>query len=175
MAGRARLGLPFSRHRLRELRERQGLSQDDLAQLCTKNGHPMDRTIISRIERGTFGPTPKALHAIVKALGVKLDDLLDEEQNVCDCVHRLPRVIYDKHEAAYMLRVGVAVLEKKAARREIPFTWRGRAYGFTLQQIKEIADAWGVRSIRELPSPAGKKRTPAKTSGRGRRRAPSAT
>lgn len=76
---RKRLNLPFDRHRLREQRELQGLTQTALAQRCTENGHTIDHTIISRLETGIFGPTPPRLKALADGLGIKVPDLLRRE------------------------------------------------------------------------------------------------
>lgn len=162
MAGIPRLSLPFSRHRLREIRRRKGLTQAALAQICVSNGHPMERTIISRLERGEFGPTPERLTALAEALDVTVDDLLAaEEENTND-----DPIILDKYEAARRLGIGVGTLEKAAQERSIPFTWRGRAYGWTLEQLLEIARLWEERPAGEHPS------TPtSRGSARGARRA----
>lgn len=76
---RKRLNLPFDRHRLREQRELQGLTQTALAQRCIANGHRIDHTIISRLETGIFGPTPTRLKVLADALGLETADLLRRE------------------------------------------------------------------------------------------------
>lgn len=156
MAGTPRLRLPFSPYKLREIRGRKGLTQAELAQRCAALGLPVDRTIISRLERGVFGPTPERLAAIAQALGVEEDTLLAAKDD------QAPKIM-DKHTAAARLGVSVRYLEKLAAERRIPFTWRGaRSYGWTEEQLQEIPKLLEVRPIRE--------RAPATAKPRGRRR-----
>lgn len=58
--------------RLKEIREKRNLSQEDLALLCH-----IDRTYIGRIERFERKPTIVILDKIANGLGIKLKDLLD--------------------------------------------------------------------------------------------------
>jgi len=53
--------------RVRELRQQQGLSQEDLAALCE-----LDRTYISSLERGQRNVGLKNIYALTRALGVSL-------------------------------------------------------------------------------------------------------
>lgn len=75
---RTPLSLPFSPSRLRGLRERRGLLQEDLARLTTAAGHTVARSTISHLESGDRSPLPPVLKSLADALGVKVDDLLDE-------------------------------------------------------------------------------------------------
>jgi transcriptional regulator with XRE-family HTH domain len=79
---RSPLTLPFSGARLREWRERAGLTQRELAECCE-----LSRFRISRWERGDSKPEPAALEPLVRGLrkalrrpGFSLDDLLDEPE-----------------------------------------------------------------------------------------------
>lgn len=58
-------------HCLCKLRERKKLSQENVALLCE-----VDRTYISRIEKGRANPTIKTLRKISNALKIKLWRLL---------------------------------------------------------------------------------------------------
>jgi transcriptional regulator with XRE-family HTH domain len=79
---RSPLTLPFSGARLREWRERAGLTQRELADRCG-----LSRFRISRWETGENKPEPAALEPLVRGLrkalkrpGFGLDDLLDEPE-----------------------------------------------------------------------------------------------
>lgn len=74
------LTLPFSGERLRAERERSGLLQEQLAQRCIDRGHVVSRARISSVERGEM-PSAPLLKALADALGVKVDALLDPEQD----------------------------------------------------------------------------------------------
>jgi transcriptional regulator with XRE-family HTH domain len=65
----------FNGRRLREIRESQGLSREDLAQMARlKSG------VIYKLEKGMdSNPKLKTLAAIAKALGVKIADLILED------------------------------------------------------------------------------------------------
>lgn len=76
----AHLQLPFSGARLRELREREGLTGAGLARRCTENGHPVSSQHVSRVETGPWIPSAPLLKALADALGVELDDLLDQSK-----------------------------------------------------------------------------------------------
>ena len=54
------------------LREKQGLSQAELARKCEK-----DRQSLERIENGKTNPTAFYLSEIANALGISLKDLFD--------------------------------------------------------------------------------------------------
>jgi putative transcriptional regulator len=59
-------------NRIVELREKQGLSQSDLARACGK-----DRQAIEKLENGKVNPTLYTLYEIAKALEVSLTTLID--------------------------------------------------------------------------------------------------
>ena len=50
-------------------RKEQGLSQTELADLCTKQGYKLHQKDISWIESRRHNPTSEKLEAIAKALG----------------------------------------------------------------------------------------------------------
>jgi len=58
--------------RLRELRERKGISQEHLAKLASLN-----RTYISKIERGERNVSIETAARLASALGVELKELFD--------------------------------------------------------------------------------------------------
>lgn len=70
--------LPFSGDRLREQRERQGLRQEDLARLTGQQGHLINRSTISHLEKGSRSPLARTMKVLADALGVEIDDLLDK-------------------------------------------------------------------------------------------------
>lgn len=47
-------------------------------------------------------------------------------------------VLYTKHEAAELLRVKVSWLERRCARRQIPFSMLSGQYRFTREHLAEI-------------------------------------
>lgn len=57
--------------KVREIRQRRGLSQDDLAAMTG-----LEHSYISYIESGKRNPTLKTLHRIADALKVQLSELL---------------------------------------------------------------------------------------------------
>ncbi|OJW87190.1 MAG: hypothetical protein BGO66_20535 [Alicycliphilus sp. 69-12] len=57
--------------RIRELRARQGTTQEELADRCD-----MFRTYLSRIESGRANPTLTVLHGLAAGLGVSVLELL---------------------------------------------------------------------------------------------------
>lgn len=64
-------------HILQEKRQEKGLSQEQLAQLCS-----LDRTYISLLERGLRQPTLNSLFSISKGLGISPSvfiELLEEQ------------------------------------------------------------------------------------------------
>ncbi|RSD26385.1 helix-turn-helix domain-containing protein [Amycolatopsis eburnea] len=71
------LEIPFSRHRLTEIRETQGLTLTALAARCTEQGYPVHLSAISKVEVGTNGPSPGLVKALATALGVDVGDLMD--------------------------------------------------------------------------------------------------
>jgi transcriptional regulator with XRE-family HTH domain len=74
----AHLRLPFDREKLRDLRERKGLTCSGLARRCTENEHPVSAQHVARIEAGPWVPSAPLLKALADALDVKVDDLLDQ-------------------------------------------------------------------------------------------------
>jgi transcriptional regulator with XRE-family HTH domain len=76
MAGTS-ISLPFSGGRLREKRERAGLNQEALAEKCRETGYELSRGQISKYETGIHKPSPEALKALVEALGIEVDALLE--------------------------------------------------------------------------------------------------
>lgn len=64
--------------RIRALRQSKGLTQQTLADECD-----MEKPNLSRIENGNTNPTIKSLWKISNALGVKLKDLVDVEDDKC--------------------------------------------------------------------------------------------
>lgn len=74
---RTSLSLPFDGQRLREARERAGLSQGELAKLATeKSRTSVSRFQVGRAECGVYKPQPRTLEAFVTALNISVDDLL---------------------------------------------------------------------------------------------------
>lgn len=67
--------LPFSGKKLRGLRERSGLRQQDLAE---RSGVPQER--LSRFENGHNVPSVTVFNVLLEALGCKPEDLLDETE-----------------------------------------------------------------------------------------------
>jgi transcriptional regulator with XRE-family HTH domain len=59
--------------RVRKLRVERGLSQEELADLCS-----LDRTYISGIERGIRNVALRNIEALAKGLGVPLSDLFED-------------------------------------------------------------------------------------------------
>lgn len=76
----AHLQLPFSREKLRELREREGLTGAGLARRCTENGHRVSSQHVARVQAGPWMPSAPLLKALAIALDVTVDDLLDESK-----------------------------------------------------------------------------------------------
>lgn len=73
-----RLSLPFSGSKLRETRERAGLTRPVLAKKCEEAGCRVSPQHVGRLEDGPWRPRPPLLVALAKALKVQVDDLLDE-------------------------------------------------------------------------------------------------
>jgi transcriptional regulator with XRE-family HTH domain len=63
--------IDFGDH-LRELRKKQGISQEDFA---FQTG--LDRTYISGLECGKRNPTLKIIYKLAKSLGIETSDLLN--------------------------------------------------------------------------------------------------
>lgn len=67
-------------HRLRDIREKKGLTQDELGHICEVGANQ-----ISRYERGAVDPTIYTMRMIATHLGVSVDFLLglvDEPQGI---------------------------------------------------------------------------------------------
>ena len=62
--------------RIKELRARQSVTQEELAERCG-----MFRTYVSRIESGLANPTLTVLHALAAGLKVELPELLQAPLN----------------------------------------------------------------------------------------------
>lgn len=75
---RTPISLPFDPTRLRDQRERHGLTQEDLAQLTVDQGHPVERSTISHLENGRRSPLARTLKSLADALDIQIDDLLHE-------------------------------------------------------------------------------------------------
>ena len=58
--------------RVRELRDRQAITQDELAHLAE-----MDRSYVGQIERGEKNITIRNIYKLSEALGVRASQLLD--------------------------------------------------------------------------------------------------
>lgn len=74
---RTPISLPFSPDRLREHRERAGLTQEGLAELTAERGQPVERSTISHIENGRRSPLARTLKSLADALEIGVDDLLE--------------------------------------------------------------------------------------------------
>jgi transcriptional regulator with XRE-family HTH domain len=77
--------MPFG-VRLRELREKNGLSQSELAE---RVGIPIDS--IQNWEQGRTRPRIEALGKLARALGVTLDELLQESGEPAEPDQKRPR------------------------------------------------------------------------------------
>lgn len=73
-----RVALPFSGAKLRALRERHGMRQQDLSDKTAEvAGRRVQRAHISRYENGETFPSVVTFSALVRTLGCDPDDLLD--------------------------------------------------------------------------------------------------
>jgi len=61
--------------RLREIRERRGLTQMELSQLAG-----VSQSVISNIENECISPTVRVLQKLARALGVSVSELLNEDR-----------------------------------------------------------------------------------------------
>lgn len=68
--------LPFSGARLREVRERAGLTQGDVSRQCAEAGRPIDQSQLSRLESDEARPSAPTLKVLIQVLGVDVDALL---------------------------------------------------------------------------------------------------
>lgn len=71
------LSLPFSGKKLRDLRERAGLTRPGLAKRCADLGCSVTPQHIARLERDEHRPGPPLLVAFAQAIGRDVDDLLE--------------------------------------------------------------------------------------------------
>jgi transcriptional regulator with XRE-family HTH domain len=76
------IGLPCDPDRMRDHRERAGLSLAALARRCAEIGRPVHSQSLGRVESGVRSPSPKMLRAIADALGVNPDALLDMSEDL---------------------------------------------------------------------------------------------
>lgn len=72
--------MKISRAKLTELRERRGWLQADLA---SRSG--LSKPYVSQIESGHREPSPVAVDALTKALGIQWDDLAISEHTCPHC------------------------------------------------------------------------------------------
>jgi transcriptional regulator with XRE-family HTH domain len=82
MARTPLLDLPFDGGRLRTVRRHARLTQEELAQKCSKLGTPVSRFQVVRAESGKYMPHPDVLDAFVEALNITVDDLLTREEEI---------------------------------------------------------------------------------------------
>lgn len=82
MAGTPLLDLPFDGRKLRRARVQARLTQDALAQLCSDQGTPVSRFQVVRAESGKYRPLPDVLDAFMRALNIKVDDLLTPDEEI---------------------------------------------------------------------------------------------
>jgi len=73
---RTPITLPFDPRRLREQRERRGLTQENLSQRTADAGHRVDRSTIAHLENGRRSPLAATLKRLADALDLTVDDLL---------------------------------------------------------------------------------------------------
>ncbi|GAA3000283.1 hypothetical protein GCM10010483_51570 [Actinokineospora diospyrosa] len=118
---------------LADARERAGLSQEQLAELI-----PVDRSTISRWERGTQGPIPWMRPRISRALGIGMDELGD----ILDEMERLARI--EMGEAAVSLHKEIKRLRLEAGLSQPELATR---IGYTRQYVS-LAE----RPNKNLPS-----------------------
>lgn len=70
------LALPFDGSKLREIRERAGLTRRDVASLCKVNGQTVSVNHLWRLETGKYRTSAPLLKALAAALSVEIDALL---------------------------------------------------------------------------------------------------
>ncbi len=80
MARTPLLDLPFDGKRLRAARRGARLTQEELAQRCTKSGTPVSRFQVVRAECGKCMPHPDVLDAFVKVIDLDVADLLTSSE-----------------------------------------------------------------------------------------------
>lgn len=65
-------------YKLKQLREKRGLSQRDLAKEFQKNGYKIDQNVISRIERKTRHVKTDEIFAILDVFQISSTELFEE-------------------------------------------------------------------------------------------------
>lgn len=75
---RTPIKLPFDPDRLREQRERLGLTQEALADLTATAGHRVDRSTIAHLENARRSPLARTLKILADAMSIPVDALLRE-------------------------------------------------------------------------------------------------
>jgi len=65
------------RNRIKEYREKKGISQGKLADLCH-----VSRQTINAIENNKYDPSLQLAFNLAKTLGVKVDDLFVDEEEI---------------------------------------------------------------------------------------------
>ncbi len=75
------LGLPFDGTKLRDIRERAGLTRSDLATQCEANGRGVSSNHLYRLETNNSKPTAPLLKVLADTLGVEIDALLTSQPN----------------------------------------------------------------------------------------------
>ena len=86
--------------RIRELREKKGMTQDALAEILSvgTNG-------IGCYERGEYGPSRKSIHTMCKYFGVSADYLLHGEKESVDTVLKSIHRFSDVDKMKIMIRL----------------------------------------------------------------------
>jgi transcriptional regulator with XRE-family HTH domain len=78
------VSLPFDGKKARRERELQGLTLADLAERCENAGLRINITTLYRWETGAFRPSAPRLKILTRALNIRVEQLLTEEQpGVC--------------------------------------------------------------------------------------------
>ncbi|MDE2229574.1 MAG: helix-turn-helix transcriptional regulator [Alphaproteobacteria bacterium] len=84
-------------NRLRELRERAGMSMEALAAAVTKRGHPTTASTINKLEKRHIKMTVDWLYRLSDALGVQRWEIMEQmaklepgDLELIDTVHGLP-------------------------------------------------------------------------------------
>lgn len=108
--------------RLREERERAGISQAAIAEYLTEQlEHRVDASALSRMEKGVRAVRLDEAVAIADILGVELEALLRDRDSVDDEIDELQRdLALDEHRAAQARHEAEqAMASAEAARRRI--------------------------------------------------------
>ena len=93
--------------RIREFREKCGLTQDELAELAS-----IHRVTLARYEAGRMDPGSQALARIADVLGVTTDALLGRSDLSAESVPRAPRTPEARIVSAGMDRMPLSAREK---------------------------------------------------------------